>query len=602
MHRFKLYISSLAVITGLATISCNKDFLQRLPQTSITPEAFFNTPKDLETYTNSFYANAYYATDDINSDNVSSYSGAGEMDLMMEGRLDPVTVGNTGWNDWSSLRSYNFMLGNVYKTQGDPAAINHNIGIARFFRARFYAEKVARYSDVPWYSAALSNVDSALYKPRDPRARVVDSILADLQYAVDNIKPDLGNRTRVSKWTALALKARFCLFEGTFRKYHDELKLTDANRFLDSAARACHQIMNNSSFAVYNTGKNGADFQALFSSPTLAGNPEMIQWFDCQQSLGIGNNTHSVLGWMWSLSRSLMESYLMKDGTPFTSQPGYAAKGFVEVFKDRDPRLAETIAYPGFSTTNNNVLYLAKPNLGGYDQLKFYPRDPALRQGWGANYTGLPVYRFAEVLLNYAEAMAELGLLTQSDLDNSINKLRARVGMPNLSLAIANANPDATMAAAYPLVGGANKGVLLEIRRERRVEMACEGLRLNDVNRWAAGALLEKGQQGMYIPQLGGIDLSGDGIADIILLNNPADTTPIAGMPADLRGKLSRFYLKDKDGKDNNFYLENNTSGHILFTRNRDNQRSFVSPKYYYRPIQDAQRVLNPNLTQIFNW
>ncbi|WP_201747966.1 RagB/SusD family nutrient uptake outer membrane protein [Chitinophaga vietnamensis] len=599
----KISIYATLILLGSAIASCNKDFLQRLPQTSITPEAFFNTPKDLETYSNSFYDNPVYATDDINSDNISSYSGGGELDIMVHNGLNSTTVGTSGWDDWNKLRSYNFMLDNVAKTKGDPAAINHFIGIARFFRARFYMAKVARYSDVPWYSHAMSNTDSSLYAPRDPRTKVVDSIMADLQFAVDNIMPDEGNRTRVSKWTALALMARFGVFEGTFRKYHDELNLqSSANTYLQKAAWACEQLMGSGKFKIYSTGNGAQDYRSLFSSLTLSGNPEMIQWVDYQQALGIGNNTHAVLGWMWSLSQSLVYSYLMKDGTPFTSQPGYDKMDFVKTFQNRDPRLAETVAYPGYSTTNDKSLYIPKPNLGAYDQLKFFPRDPAQRQGWGADYSGIPVYRYAEVLLNYAEAKAELGTLTQSDVDNTINQLRLRVQMPPLNMAAANALPDPVQAAAYPNVSGVNKGVLLEIRRERRVEMACEGLRFNDVNRWKAGMRFQDAQQGMYVAQLGGIDMSGDGVADIAILASPTDTAALAGLPANVRASVSRFYLKDKDGKDNNFYLENNTSGHIMFTANRDVPRKFEEPKYYYRPVPLAQTVLNPNLKQLFGW
>ncbi|ULT28356.1 RagB/SusD family nutrient uptake outer membrane protein [Sphingobacterium sp. E70] len=151
-------------------------------------------------------------------------------------------------------------------------------------------------------------------------------------------------------------------------------------------------------------------------------------------------------------------------------------------------------------------------------QVKFYPRDPALRGGWELNYTDLPIMRYAEVLLINAEAKAELGKLTQTDIDATVNKIRARVGMPALNLAAANATPDAYLANQYSLVTGANKGVLLEIRRERRVELACEGFRFDDLYRWKSGNILAKAPGGMYIPKLGLIDVSGDGVGDIIIL------------------------------------------------------------------------------------
>ncbi len=601
IHRI-IYLGMLAA----SAVSCKKEFLDRFPQTDVTKETFFNTPQDLETYTNTLYEYQSPAWDDINSDNISSYSGSGEVDVLVRGTINQANVASWGgWdkNAWAPLRRINYMLGNVGKTTGDPVAINHYIGIARYFRAKFYIGKMNRYSDVPWYSTALATNDESLYKARDKRSLVADSILADLEYAVENIKPDEGNRTRVSKWSALALMARFGLSEGTWRKYHSELELSaDHTRFLEKAVWAAEQLMGSGRFSINNTGKGGEDYRAMFVSPSLSGNKEAIQWVDYQQSLGVGNNTHTVLGWTWSLSNSLAVTYLMKDGTPFTSQPGYATKDFVDMFTDRDPRMAETIAPPGFSPNLDGNPYIAKPNLGGYDQVKFYPRNPSQRQGWVLNYSALPLYRYAETLLIYAEAKAELGAIDQTDINNTINLLRTRVQMPGLDMAAANAAPDAVLAMRYPDVSGANKGLLLEIRRERRVELACEGLRYEDLMRWKAGKRLEDAQAGMYVPALGALDITGDGVQDIAILASPKDESPIAGLPEDIKNNLSKFYLKDENGKDNNFYLKNGTSGNILFIRDRDQPRVFVEPKYYYRPIPQDQLLLNSKLEQIFGW
>lgn len=601
MKKIRFYIG-LGILAA-ATASCKKNFLERFPQTEVTQETFFNTPQDLETYTNTLYGQLQYSYDDINSDNISSYSGGGEVDALVRGSVTPNNAGGWGKDEWAKLRRINFMLDNVQKTQGDAVAIKHFIGIARFFRAWFYMTKMARYSDVPWYNTALATNNEDLYKARDPRKVIADSILNDLTFAVENIKPDEGNRTRVSKWTALALMTRFGLNEGTYRKYHDELNLAaDHTRFLEKAVWAADELMKSGRFSIHNTGAGAADYRALFASATLSGNKEMIMWADFQQSLGIGNNTHTVLGWTWSLSNSLASTYLMKDGTPFTAQPDFDKKGFVDMFLNRDPRLTETIAAPGFSPNLDGKPYIAKPNLGGLDQLKYFPRNPSQRQGWGLNYSGLPVFRFAEVLLAYAEAKAELGTITQADLTKSVNLLRSRVQMPALDAAAANAQPDQVLALQYPAVTGANKGLLLEIRRERRVEMACEGLRYDDLMRWKAGLRLQDAQGGMYVPALGAIDVTGDGKPDIAILASPKDESPIAALPDDVKKDLSKFYLKDENGKDNNFYLRNGTSGNILFTRDRDQPRVFAEPKYYYRPVPQDQVILNPQLKQIFGW
>ncbi|NSL90177.1 RagB/SusD family nutrient uptake outer membrane protein [Chitinophaga sp. Mgbs1] len=593
-------ITSL-IISGCMAVSCKKDFLQRNPQTEIIAADYFNSPQDLETYLNRLYdSQAGAPTNDINSDNVNS--AGTELENLVHGNITQNNI--SGWDDWDQLRNANFMLDNVYRVKGDDILIRHYTGVARYFRARFYARKIAVYSDVPWYSTAMSNVDQTLYKGRDPRKAVADSVLADLEYAANNVLPADSaktNGTRVSKYAVLALMSRFCLSEGTFRKYHPELNLQGtASAFLQKAAEASERIMNSGKYSVYTTGKGGEDYRALFVSPTLNGNREIIMWRESSPALGKGNDTHSVLGWTWSLSQSLVYTYLMKDGTPFTSQPDYDKKGFVATFADRDPRLAETVSFPGYSPNNNNIYYVAKPSLGGYDQLKYYPRDPAIRNSWGTNYTALPIYRYAEVLLNYAEAKAELDQLSQADLDKSVNLLRDRVLMPRLNMGTANGTPDPVLKSAYKEVNSANTGVILEIRRERRVELACEGLRQNDVNRWKAGNLLKEAPQGMYVPALGGIDMTGDGVADMAILPNENDSSSIMGLPADVRGRLARFYLVEK-GKESNFYLTNGTNGHIAFGSDRTG-RGFEEPKYYYRPIPRQQIVLNDNLKQIFGW
>lgn len=587
----------ITIVLLVIFVSCRKDFLQRTPTTSLTKEKFFNTPADLETYTNGFYSLIGPSWDDVYSDNISIYTGGSEVDNLIRGGITPVTVG--GWNNWGTLRRINYMLENVSKTTGDQAAIKHYIGVARFFRANFYYAMIKRYGDVPWYSTTLgTNDEELLYKAKDPRELVVDSVMSDLEYAVANIQPARTNNTLVTKWVALTLQAKIALHEGTYRMFHDELGLQNsASKFLQMAATASQQIMDQGGFTIYTTGKGEEDFRALFSSNSLSANKEVIFLNKNSKEEGVANNTHVVLDWQWALSASLANEFLMKDGTPFTSTPGYDTKTFVQVFQDRDPRMKETIMPPGFSTTPGGTPYLIKPNFGGYLQIKFYPRDPALRGGWVLNYTDLPIYRYAEVLLINAEAKAALGTITQSDLDKTINLLRKRVNMPDLNLNNANANPDSYLATQYPNVSGVNKGVMLEIRRERRVELACEGKRFDDLYRWKAGSLLGKNSKGMYVPALGGLDVTGDGKEDIAILEAKGMEGPIANLPVDIKNNIVKYYISD-----GNFYLSNTTSGNILFERDRKQPRNFIEPKYYYFPIPLEQTILNKKLTQPKGW
>lgn len=590
------YILTLAGIFLLA--SCDDDFLQRTPQTAITKEDFFNSPRDLETYTNGLYGNLGASWDDIYSDNISIYTGGNETDNLIRGGVTPATVG--GWNSWAQLRSINYMLDNTSKTTGDASLINHYVGVARFFRALIYYRMVKRYGDVPWYSHVMgTNDEEMLYKAKDPRTVVVDSVMSDLEFAAANVLPSRTNNTLVTRWAALALLSKIALHEGTFRAYHDELGLkASAPQFLQRAASASQELMEKGGFEIYNTGAGAADFRALFSSNNLSANKEVIFLQKNSKEEGVANNTHVVLDWQWALSGSLANEFLMKDGTAFTSLPSYDKKTFAEIFRDRDPRMAETIMPPGFSTvpaTNNP--YIIKPSFGGYLQLKFYPRDPALRGGWALNYTDLPIFRYAEILLINAEAKAELGTITQGDLDKTVNLLRRRVKMPDLSLSAANSSPDPYLAARYPAVTGASKGIILEIRRERRTEMACEGLRFDDLYRWKSGALLGQDSKGMYVPGLGGLDVTGDGVADIAILKAVGEEAPIAGLPEEVKSKVVKYYLSD-----GSFYLSNETSGNIMFGRDKQQPRNFNEAKYYYFPIPLEQTILNKNLKQPKGW
>lgn len=587
-------IISLACVVVLALTSCQKDFLDRFPQTNVTENSTFKTPADLETYTNGFYGMIGPNYSDGFTDNIAGMSGSSTTDAMVRGNLTIANAG--GWGGWDNVRRINFMLQRVGNTTGDQALINHYVGIARFFRANLYYNMVMTYGDVPWYNQVIKDTDEdLLMKKQDSRTLVVDSIMADLEYAVAHIKPG-GTNTRVTKWVALTLLSRIALYEGTYRKYHTYLNLEEtAHKFLERSASASKQVMDQGGFSITNTGKQGEDYRNLFVSKDLSANKEIIYLWKNGEADGVANNTHTVFDYQWALSKDLMEEFLMKDGSRFTSLPDYDKKQVTEIFKNRDPRLAENIMEPGFKTNPDvNIPYVLKPSYGGYLQIKFYPRDPNQRKGWNLNYTDLPIMRYAEVLLNYAEAQAELGKITQGDMDLTIGALRSRVGMPALKLADAQSNIDPIMASKYSNVKHANKGIVLEIRRERRIELASEGFRFNDLNRWYVGELFATNPKGIYVPGFGALDVTGDGEPDLVILEKQADK---ASLPEKYKA-LPGYYVSE-----NNIYLSNGSSGHIVFFKDKNQPRQWVEgPKYYYRPIPIGQTVLNPNLIQPLGW
>lgn len=584
----------------LIAASCNDSYLEKFPETSISKDVFFKNTKDLELYTNTYYEyiNAEYS--DGVSDNVSIFSDASETLNLLRGNISPATVG--GWDDWGTLRRFNFFLENVNAATGDPSDINHYKGLTRLMRAIWYYDKVKRYNEVPWYSTALKDTDEELlYKGRDPRNTVVDSIMADLEFAVVHMKEDMGNKTEMSKWFALASMARICLHEGTFRKYHDELNLqSSANDYLEKAIEASMTIMESGLFSIDKTGDVNHAYENLFINYDLSTSSEIILFKDYDKAENIKHSASAaVFDFVFSLSKSLMESYqsVTKDNgvVPFSSTEGYDKKSMVEVFENRDPRLRQTFMYPGYTKPNESEPYVPNLNLGGYPQIKFVART-ADQVSWNSNYTDLPVSRLAEIYLIYAEAKAELGILTQVDLDKTINIIRDRVGMPPTVLG--EFKIDQNLLEEYPNVTESNRDIILEIRRERRIELACEGFRKDDLFRWKAGHLLEKAQHGVYISQFGLHDFTGDGVPDIGFFKSKNENT----VPQDEHANYAFYYLENSAGGSESIYLSENDHGYIMSTGDRDGVREFKEPKYYYFPLPQEQRVLNPNLEETIFW
>jgi starch-binding outer membrane protein, SusD/RagB family len=594
-----LYILFIGMAAALS--ACKKGDLDRFPQTTISPNLFFKTEEDLSLYVNGLLSQPDKSSylNDQSSDNVAT-TAAVEVKNIMIGNATAQNI-TTGWS-WARLRNINYFLENYNKAQVGGTVKAHYAGLARYYRAEFYLDKVKRYSDVPWYSGTLEPGDADLYKPRDPRALVMDSVMADLDFAYKNVKESVPLGTP-GKWAVAVLYSRTALYEGTFRKYHDELNLkATANGFLQTAAKVAEEVMASKKFSIYTENGPEVAYADLFSSQDLTNNPEVILTNIFDLSKDKGQNVNGVVfgDYEQAPAKDLIQSYLMKDGTRFTSLPNYDKKVFVEEFKNRDPRLAQTIAYPGWviASGNGSVTYIQRlnKNFTGYHQLKGYINSTDNNVLNGADF---PVYRYAEVLLNYAEALAELGTLTQDQLDASVNLIRRRVGMPNLNLGQANGNPDPLMQQQFPNIES-NAGVILEIRRERRVEFAFENTRYDDLMRWKAGKLLTKSPEGMYFPGLGKYDMTGDGVDDIILIDRSMTIPAEEQKEKNSLGVKLVYYRTGTIGTDATVFLKNGTTGGNVVTESVT--RQFQEPKYYYRPIPQTQVILNPKLTQIFGW
>lgn len=588
MKIFKYIAYSLL---GIALASCNDSFMDRYPETDISDKNFFKSVKDLETYVNGFYGylSAGYgeeASDDM-TDNQSPY-----IYRVLRGEINPKTVGE--WN-WERIRNINFFLENCHKVKGDESEINHNIGIARLNRAWEYYNKVRSYSDVPWYTTALETTSPELYNKQDPRAFVVDKILEDLEFAVTHVK-DNGSKTRYNKWSALALQARIALEEASWRKYHKELELDDADRFYEIAITATQKIMDSGKFALNTTGKDGfSAYKSNFVSYDLSQNTEMIMYAKFAKGLRM-HNSQAMLNNYHGLSKDLMEEFLYVENNvakPFNQVPNYNKKTFLEVFENRDSRFGDVFMKPGYIRADSKTAMIPKLGLGGYPVSKF---DPLTYDqiGWYLSYNDLPMIRYAEILLINAEAKAELGVLTEEDVDKTINVIRDRANTPRTSLNNMLSNIDPDLENKYSNVKGDQRGAILEIRREKRVEFAAEGKRLNDVYRWNVGKKLEQ-FEGMYVDQLGYLDLTGDGKPDVAIVKNQQEADQIPETDKE-KYKLVVYVLEG-----NTFYLSEGDHGYIRMTSFKDKLK-FDIPKDYYTPISELDKVLNPNLIQNKFW
>ena len=563
MKTIKYYI--LLCITGLFLLpACNDDFMQQDPIVELAEGAFLKNEGDLPYYLNQLYnryitghqtgwaydrmapldvAGSPIIYNDVMSDNmVHSGNAASRLN-------ESYTVPQSGANGWSwdNLRLVNYFLRNYRQAEGsvtDPSALDKWAAEACFFKAWDYYQKVRNFGDVPWYEYDLNINSPELYDPRTKREAVMDSVLACINFAVEHIQDNGANPIgRINRDMANFLKARICLFEGTFRKYHTDLGLqSTANKYLQECVDACEAIMETNRYELYATGTD--PYWKLFTfkeSPSADGHKEAIlaRIYDGQKQ---GHATqryydqNAIIANRYAkgATRGLIDEYLCEDGRPiyiggtegaYTVNPlflGY--DGMWTELENRDPRLRQTIARPGEFTT------ISRSGTGEMDQSKYGIIYPTIGYSdgtapgttvtgywfvkhWMCDFEEIDavtngrqtalVFRYAEILLSLAEAKAELGALTDADLDATINKIRERAGFdfdkyPAAKLSMNNIPSDPRLDKIYAeKLDYPVSPILREIRRERRVEMVMEGLRYEDMMRWKAGRLFTVPLRGM---------------------------------------------------------------------------------------------------------
>ncbi|MDO5979018.1 RagB/SusD family nutrient uptake outer membrane protein [Flavivirga spongiicola] len=543
-----IIFATFFIITG-----CNDDFLERPFLDEIGDLNFWKTESDLKLYLNDLYPR--YLTGHGTG---FSQSGMAFADIQSDvltgntlGRIRRTNGAHTiddgyGW-DYTDVRRINHFLANYEQADIDQSIKDRYAGEARFFRAMDYYGKVKSFGDTPYLDKPLDVDSEELSMARTSRIEVMANVVADLDFAITNLPSKSSTRIdeRINKEVALHLKARICLFEGTFRKYHG---ISGDIEFIEMARDAAKAVIDSDKFEISNDGSNA--YQDLFIDLDLNGNKEIILGRKYSVDLRIGHATPRYFqDNSYGLTKTAVDSYLCTDGLPIGLSPLYQGNepdyAMEDEYINRDPRMDQTLNKSG----ENYLGTVTVPNLTstGYSIEKYYREDQI--DLVNAIEIDAPIYRYAETLLIYAEAHAELGTCTQSVLDVSVNLLRDRVAMPHLTAA-PTADPNAEFSELSPLLN--------EIRRERKVELMLEGFRRDDLMRWKAGKLFLKPVLGIKFvasqyPAGFTIDTDPDGFVD-----------PYAGI-----------------GAPPNTFDEN---------------------KHYLYPLPPEQIALNTNLTQNPGW
>lgn len=463
--------------------SCKKDFLNRQPLDEYSESSLWSNAKDAETALNGCY-NGWESADrliymDCASDNAynqfpwEGYTALGNMQL-----LTPTNTGAGMW-DFGTIQRCNWFLANVDKTPMDDNLKARMRGEARFIRAYTFLNAAQFYGDFPLVLKQLTTTE-ANEVVRTPKAEVMDFVINELNEIASDLPlsysgSDLG---RITRGAALALKARAELFMG---------KNTDA-------AASYQKVMD---MGIYKLFPN---YQDLFRIQN-EGNSEII--LDVQykendyENWVIGVMPSSSYGGWSSIAptQSLVDAYEMKNG----KKPSEAGSGFDanDPYKNRDPRLSATVVYPGmfYEGKYYNPIDKASPDYyaennnskTGYLVKKYTSNLDDFSDMWNTGLN-MPVIRYAEVLLGYAEAKIEANQIDASVI-KAINDVRTRAGMPELD---ASVNNQIALRAA--------------VRNERRVELAMEGLRWPDVQRWKIADQVMNGQ--VYGARLGKVNAS----------------------------------------------------------------------------------------------
>lgn len=461
----------------------------------------------------------------------------------------------SAWGDWDDLRNINMFLTQMNSSAcGVTGALKDNfIGQGRFLRGYWYFKKIRTYGDMPWFDHVIA-IDNPAdeYKDRDSRDLVVKNMLEDFDYAIENVTDESVDHTWISKDVIQFIKMQACLYEASFRKYNNVTKSAKGEAFGNFSIEQLYRLAAESAEALINSGKYSlvSDYRSLFTSDDLL-TEEVILGAETSASIkGSQNNYYNYADSNpRALVRSFINTFLMADGTPYTNKAGYESDTFAQEFANRDPRLQKIVRTPGYKFAGSKVVpnFTIAPT--GYQIIKFcldkYAYGTTDEQG-NNNTNAVPVFRYPEVLLSYAEAKAELGEMTDAIWAQTVGAIRKRAGITGSSLTTVPTTVDSYLKTNfYPNVDNA---AILEIRRERACELCLEGQRYDDLMRWGCGnALASVKWDGI---NLGAglnteIDVDSDGSADVCFYTGKKPSPETSGVQYILVNNETGLQLND---------------------------------------------------------
>lgn len=563
-----------ALLLGALSLTGCTDMLDKEPLAKFTDSStFWNNPSSVEGYANTFY-NLFtgYGNGGGSGDFYFRTLTDDQSDRSFQNwKFTNVPASSTDWSaTWDEIRRANAMIESLESKadEMDATTKNHWIGVARLMRGWQYWDLVRKFGNCTWLDHVPDINDPLLFAEREDRDAIMDKVLEDLNFACNNIE-DISSQTTWSRNMANAMKAHICLWEGTFRKYRTQEEngkpadLDGATRFLQACADACEAVMPD-----YTLGTDIASYRAIYNSETLAGNQEIIFYKEYKKDY-FGHSTINYTCTSTQLSgitKDAFDSFLFLDGKTAANTSYDATDAGVMKLSDndgathlniqnllevRDQRLGQIIDSV-LCYQDNAWQRIADgtpmTSTTGYGICKFdnVAIEKTYREIGGDNYTSAPLYWLSVIYLNYAEAKAELNTLTNDDLNNTINKLKARAGLPPITIDVADAG-DNDMGVS-PLVW--------EIRRERRCELMLDNdFRYWDLIRWHQ---LEK--------------LDSEKNPDI---------------------RLGANFINDPEC---GLQLEGN------YVNSYGDQKRTYDKKHYLYPIPSGQITLNPNLGQNMGW